>query len=194
MSQIAKSLQKPPATVYSFLQYHGGIEPSVRIRRRDSLSLEEREEISRRLAVGSSMRRIASDLHRHPSSISREIARNGGASKYRGTIADEFALKRARRPKECLLAGNTKLRELVARKLSENWSPEQISGWLKLAYLDSKSMHVSHETIYKSLFIQTRGLFKKELRDHLRTKATVSQFKESQHCSARRLCWRHLDS
>lgn len=142
----------------------------MRTPRADSLSLEEREEISRRLATGCTIRLIASELFRHPSTISREISRNGGASKYRATVADKLAWKRAQRPKEYLLATDARLRGIVARKISEDWSPEQISGWLKLAYVDNQSMQISHETIYKSLFIQTRGLFKKELRDHLRTK------------------------
>ena len=170
MSLIARVLEKPPATVFSYLLYHGGIEPRVRCRRPIALSIEEREEISRGLANNHSIRSIALHLGRSASTISREISRNGGLSRYRATEADKSAWKRATRPKACRLALNTKLKSLVTQKLSEDWSPEQISGWLKIAYANNVDMQVSHETIYKSLFIQTRGLFRKELREHLRTK------------------------
>jgi len=130
----------------------------------------EREGISRGLAVGTSIRAIASTLGRSPSTVSREVSKNGGSGRYRATDADQAARKRANRPKTCLLASNAMLRTLVADKLAENWSPEQISGWLRRTYSNNSGMHVSHETIYKSLFIQTRGIFKKELRKHLRTR------------------------
>jgi IS30 family transposase len=133
------------------------------------LSILERESISRGLAVGIFIRAIASSLGRSPSTVSREVSKNGGFSRYRATEADQAARKRARRPKTCLLVSNAILRTLVTEKLAENWSPEQISGSLRFIYADSSEMHVSHETIYKSLFIQTRGIFKKELRKHLRT-------------------------
>ncbi len=170
MIQIARAIEKPPATVFSYLRYHGGIAPRIRIRASISLSVEEREEISRELATGQSIRSIAALLMRSPSTISREINKNGGTARYRAAVADKAAWKRAKRPKQCVLAKNSRLRRLVTRKLSEDWSPEQISGWLKLTYPDNESLRVSHETIYKSLFIQTRGLFKKEMRNHLRTK------------------------
>jgi IS30 family transposase len=170
MSLIARVLEKPPATVFSYLLYHGGIQPRVRCRRPIALSIEEREEISRGLANHHSIRSIALHLGRSASTISREISRNGGLSRYRATEADKSAWKRATRPKACRLAFNTKLKSLVTQKLSEDWSPEQISGWLKIAYANNVDMQVSHETIYKSLFIQTRGLFRKELREYLRTK------------------------
>jgi len=170
MITIARAIEKPPATVYSYLQYHGGIQPRQRRRSPKSLSLEEREEISRGLATGRSVRSIAGFLDRSASTVSREINRNGGAIRYRAAVADKTAWKRARRPKLCLLAKNIRLKGLITAKLRENWSPEQISGWLKLAYPEDESLRVSHETIYKSLFIQTRGLFRKEMRNHLRTK------------------------
>jgi len=135
-----------------------------------ALGLEEREEISRGLAAGYSMRSIARLLGRSASTVSREVKRNGGISHYRALSADKQAWKLARRPKQCLLASNIRLKDMVSCKLAENWSPEQISGWLKCAFPNDRSMHVSHETIYKSLFIQTRGLLRKELRNHLRTK------------------------
>lgn len=170
MIQIARAIEKPPATVFSYLRYHGGIAPRIRTRALISLSFEEREEISRELANGQSIRSIAVLLGRSPSTISREVNRNGGIARYRAAIADKTAWKRAKRPKQCALAKNSRLKGLVTRKLSEDWSPEQISGWLELTYPDNESLRVSHETIYKSLFIQTRGLFRKEMRNHLRTK------------------------
>lgn len=169
MSVICRLIEKPPATVFSYLRYHGGIEPRRRTRRLSALSMLEREGISRGLAVGISIRAIASILGRSPSTVSREVSKNGGSGRYRATEADHAARKRAKRPKTCLLISNAMLRTLVTDKLAENWSPEQISGWLRRTYADSSDMHVSHETIYKSLFIQTRGIFKKELRKHLRT-------------------------
>jgi len=169
MIQIARAIEKPPATVFSYLRYHGGIAPRIRTRASISLTVEEREEISRELATRQSIRSIAALLRRSPSTISREINKNGGVARYRAAIADKAAWKRAKRPKPCVLTKNSRLRGLVTRKLSEDWSPEQISGWLKLTYSDNESLRVSHETIYKSLFIQTRGLFKKEMRNHLRT-------------------------
>jgi len=134
------------------------------------LPLSERENISRGLAAGKTIRSIASELARNPSTVSREINKNGGKFKYRAIDADIAAWKHAKRPKLPLLVKKHRLKEIVTRKLSEDWSPEQISGWLKIQFPDNKSMHVSHETIYKSLFIQTRGIFRKEMRKHLRTK------------------------
>ena len=120
--------------------------------------------------TGRSIRSIASFLDRNASTVSREVNKNGGVVRYRAADADKAAWQRTKRPKPCLLAKNIRLKGLVTRKLSENWSPEQISGWLKLTYPDDESLRVSPETIYKSLFIQTRGLFRKEMRNHLRTK------------------------
>lgn len=170
MSVIGRTVRKPPATVFSYLRYHGGIKPRPRTPRSTALTLEEREEISRGVAAGSSLRAIAEQLCRSPSTISRELKRNGGIDRYRATEAQANARKRARRRKDCLLAKHPRLYRLVRSKLLLDWSPEQISGWLKRTYPDDKSLRVSHETIYKSLFIQTRGLFRKELRRHLRTR------------------------
>lgn len=178
MIHIAKAIRKPPATVFSYLRYHGGIRPRKRVRSSTHLSLEEREEISRGLAADMSIRAIALLLNRSPSTICREIKRNGGDDRYRATSADESAWRRGKRPKPCILKTNGTLRELVVEKLSSNWSPEQISAWLLLTYSEDETLRVSHETIYKSLFIQTRGLFRKELRSHLRTKR---KFRHSKH-------------
>jgi IS30 family transposase len=121
------------------------------------------------------MRAIAADLMRSPSTISREIARNGGTERYRAIQADEKAWDRARRPKLCLLAINGRLRRTVAEKLALDWSPEQISGWLKKTFSDDENMNVSHETIYRSIYIQARGVLKKELQKHLRTQRIFRQ-------------------
>jgi IS30 family transposase len=141
-----------------------------RRRSRLALTLAEREDISRGSASGSRLREIARRLDRVASTVSREISRHGGCPAYRAQIADDHAWDSALRPKNCLLAGSCKLRDVVASKLILNWSPEQISGWLKIQFPDDASMRVSHETIYRSLFIQARGVLKKELMDHLRSK------------------------
>jgi IS30 family transposase len=170
MSFIAGEIAKPPATVYSYLLYHGGMEPRSRVRRSTSLTIEERETISRGLANHQSLRSIALELGRSASTVSREVARNGGTERYRANLAEKAAFKRARRPKPLLLGFNVALRNRVAELLQADWSPEQISGWLKKTSCDGKQMCVSHETIYKSLFAQTRGLFRESLKKHLRTK------------------------
>jgi len=137
----------------------------------------EREEISRGLVAGLSLRTIASRLNRSPSTISREVVRNSGRRQYRATSADELAWRRALRPKPCLLAINKPLRLLVAEKLQCQWSPQQVSGWLRAEHGNDRTMHVSHETIYKSLFIQARGVLKKELMEHLRSKRIMRRTK-----------------
>lgn len=169
LSHIGRVINKHPASVFGVLRLFGGIPPATRHRKSTHLSICEREEISRGLAAGDSIRQIAITLDRAPSTISREINRNGGTRRYRALRADEKAWDRARRPKPCVLAKNPKMRQAVTDKLMLDWSPEQISGWLKHHYPDDESMHVSHETIYKSLFIQSRGVLKKELQNHLRT-------------------------
>jgi len=131
--------------------------------------MEEREEISRGVAAGDSARRIAARLQRPACAVTRELARNGGRSAYRANEAEAAAWDRARRPKRCRLAFNPKLRYLVAGKLAADWSPEQISGWLKQQFPTDPSLHVSHETIYRTLFLQARGALRKELIAHLRT-------------------------
>jgi len=157
---------------------HGGIAPAVRRRALLALTLREREEISRVLASGSSIREIAKCLARTVSTVSREVARHGGRPAYRASQADGEAWQSALRPKRCLLSIHVKLRNIVASKLILDWSPEQISGWLKIQYPDDESMRVSHETIYRSLFIQARGVLKKELLEHLRSKRRM---RRSQH-------------
>jgi IS30 family transposase len=133
-----------------------------------ALTLAEREEISRSVVAGKSIRAIAASLGRAPSTVGREIKRNGGVDRYRATEADQHAWDRARRPKPCKLVVNRTLAGIVASKLQLQWSPEQIAGWLKQAYASDEDHHVSHETIYRSLYIQARGALKQELVEHLR--------------------------
>jgi IS30 family transposase len=134
------------------------------------LSLAEREEISRGLVAGESLRSIAGRLGRSPSTVSREVRRHGGARKYRAVGADRAAVRSQRRPKRCKIALSPRLREAVEEKLELEWSPQQISGWLVAEFPDDPEMRVSHETIYLSLFIQARGALRKELARHLRTR------------------------
>ena len=170
MSSIARDIAKPPATVFSYLLYHGGISPRPRARRAECLSAEERESISRGLASGASYRALGRELGRPASTISREVNRNGGPGKHRAYDAEKQFIKRARRPKPYLLAIQPELRSIVIRLLEADWSPEQISGWLKRQSPDGKTMCVSHETIYRSLFVQARGVLREELKKHLRTR------------------------
>lgn len=169
LTEIARDLGRLPASIYGVLVANGGFAPPPRSRPARALTLADREEISRGLACGQSYRQIARSLARPASTISREVGRHGGPTRYRAGEADEQAWEAARRPKDCRLAIHPRLRRLVAGKLAQRWSPEQISGWLKLEFPAEESMRVSHETIYRSLFIQARGVLKKELRDHLRT-------------------------
>src|SRR6516162_1454767 len=155
----------------------GGIAPEPRRRAAGALRLEEREEISRGIAAGRSMRRIAQGLRRSPSTVSREIRRNGGCRVYRAGEADRRAWERALRPKRCRLARHARLRWRVAQKLALQWSPEQIAGWLKRQLPADRGMQISHETIYRSLFIQTRGVLKKQLMARLRTARQMRQAK-----------------
>ena len=168
LQQIAQLFDRNHSSVQGILVQTGGIRPARRHRSRLALTLAEREEISRALAAGHSIRSIASLLGRAPSTISREIQRNGGQQCYRASQADEAAWDRAQRPKTCKLVKNRSLAGVVAGKLQSLWSPEQIAGWLKRTYPDDETHHVSHETIYRSLFIQARGALKKELLQHLR--------------------------
>ncbi len=170
LAQIGRALNRAPPSVYHVLSKTGGVQVPLKKRAELHLTLLEREEISRGIASGISMREIAKSLNRSPSTISREINRNGGPSCYRATIANELAWKRAERPKSCKLKLHPVLRCIVISKLKRFWSPEQISGWLKLKYPKNESLYVSPETIYKSLYIQARGVLKKELLKHLRTK------------------------
>ena len=168
LQQIAQLFDRNHSSIQGILAATGGIRPAPRCRSRLALTLAEREEISRAVVAGHSMRSIAAQLGRAPSTISREIKRNGGQECYRASQADESAWDRGRRPKTCKLAQNRALARLVAGKLQLQWSPEQIAGWLKQTYPDDTSRQVSPETIYRSLFIQARGALKKELVEHLR--------------------------
>jgi IS30 family transposase len=168
LSDIGRALGKHAGSIHGVVKANGGIVPAPRTRSTRVLALEEREEISRGLAQEESVRWIAARLRRAPSTISREISRHGGRSKYRAVRADDRAWRNAKRPKECLLATNLPLQAAVAEKLKQDWSPEQISGWLVGAYPADETMRVSPETIYRSLFIQARGVLKKELVAHLR--------------------------
>lgn len=166
---IGRMFGKTSSQIFAHLKPHGGIRPVPRRRSRRVLSFEEREEVSRGIAAGVSLRSIAAGLHRAPSTISRELRRNGGHSRYRAAAADKRAWRQALRPKPCKLAVHDHLRQLVTMKLEANWSPEQIAGWLKRTYPDDEAHQVSHETIYRSLFVQARGVLKKELQAHLRS-------------------------
>jgi IS30 family transposase len=168
LHQIAQLFSRPHTSVQKILSRTGGIRPPSRRRCPRSLTLAEREEISRGLAEGHSIRSVAVRLGRAPSTVSREIKRNGGSSDYRATEADGAAWDRALRPKPCKLAENPELARIVADKLRLLWSPEQIAGWLAHTYPSDESRNVSHETIYRSLFIQTRGALRKELLQYLR--------------------------
>jgi len=166
----ARALGWSTSGVRGYLERCGGIRPAARRRSPGRLRLAEREEISRGLAAGLSLRVIAVGLGRAPSTVAREVAANGGRRGYRAAPADQLAWSRARRRKACKLATRPGLRAIVAEKLQqEQWSPQQIAGWLKTTYPDDAEMQVSHETIYRTLFIQSRGALRKELTQHLRT-------------------------
>jgi len=168
LEKIAQLFDRSHGSVAGILRKTGGIRPPNRTRSRRALSLAEREEISRGVVAGRSLRAIAASLDRAPSTVSREINRNGGRQLYRANIADEAAWDRAHRPKTCKLARNPALARIVAHKLQLEWSPRQIAGWLPRTYPDDETYQVSHETIYRTLFIQARGALKKELLQHLR--------------------------
>jgi len=170
---IAGLFDRCHSSIQGIFSAAGGVRPAKRTRSNMALSLSEREEISRGIASEESMRSIATRLGRAPSTISREIQRNGGDGKYRASRADMKAWERACRPKSCKLAGSPWLRRAIEIKLRVNWSPEQIAGWLKREHPGDESKHVSHETIYRSLFIQTRGVLKKELLQYLRSERTM---------------------
>lgn len=168
LHQIGKLFDRGHSSIQGILSATGGIQPPARRRSRLALTLAEREEISRALVAGESIRSIASRLKRAASTVSRELRRNGGTISYRATSADQAAWERAHRPKTCKLVCNPALAQIVASKLQSQWSPEQIAGWLKRTYPAERDLQVSHETIYRTLFIQTRGALKKELLEHLR--------------------------
>ena len=168
LQQIAQLFDRNHSSIQGILAESGGIQPAPRCRSRLALTLAEREEISRAVVADQSMHSIATSLGRAPSTISREIKRNGGQECYRASQADQAAWDRAHRPKSCKLVQNRALAHIVAGKLQWQWSPEQIAGWLKRTYPGDENYQVSHETIYRSLFIQARGALKKELLQHLR--------------------------
>jgi len=168
LQHIAQLFDRNHSSIQGILAESGGIKPAPRCRSRLALTLNEREEISRSVATGQSIRSVAARLERAPSTISRELKRNGGQECYRASQADQAAWDRAHRPKSCKLVQNRALAHIVAGKLHWQWSPEQIAGWLKRTYPGDENYQVSHETIYRSLFIQARGALKKELLQHLR--------------------------
>jgi IS30 family transposase len=168
LQQIAQLFDRNHSSIQRILAETGGIRPAQRRRSQLALTLAEREEISRSLAVGRTIRSIAVWLKRAPSTISREVSRNGGQEGYRASCADSAAWSRAQRPKTCKLVDNLALARMVADKLQLQWSPEQIAGWLKQTHPGNEDLQVSHETIYRSLYIQARGALKKELLEHLR--------------------------
>jgi IS30 family transposase len=176
---IARFFDRSHGSIAGILSRTGGIRPRQRTRSRLSLTLSERETISRGIAVELSIRTIAVQLGRAVSTISREINRNGGYARYRAIQADQSAWDRARRPKRCKLACNRALSRTVAVKLRLNWSPQQIAGWLKREHPGDEYNYVSHETIYRSLFIQARGVLKKELLQYLRTQRVMRRSKHS---------------
>ena len=169
VKRIAKHLGRQNSSLRKFIGDAGGRRPSGRERSELRLCLEEREEISRGLAAGLSIRAIADGLGRSPSTVCREVNGNGGRSRYRASVADRAACRRALRPKRAKLAQCRRLRGLVERKLEALWSPQQISAWLASEYPDHPEMQVSHETIYQSLFVQSRGALRKELHSCLRS-------------------------
>jgi IS30 family transposase len=183
MKSIGRLIDRGSSSVFSVISPTGGIRPAERRRARRALSLHEREEISRGLSTRSSLRSIACALGRSPSTISREIRRNGGLDCYRAARSDQAAWDRSMRPKPCKLACNASLARTVSAKLQRKWSPEQIAGWLKRTYPGEPLRQVSHETIYRSLYIQARGVLKKELLEHLRASRTI---RRSRHATMKR--------
>jgi len=179
LHEIARAFGRRASSIHGMIAAHGGYVPAARRRAPRVLSLGEREEISRGLAAGASLRLIARRLGRAPSTVSREVARHDGRRRYRALRADERAWRRARRPKPCKLASEPRLRALVAAKLGEQWSPEQISGWLARTYAGEQALQVSTETIYRSLFVQTRGVLARELTAQLRTRRTMRRSKQA---------------
>jgi len=180
LSEIGRALDNRHAgSIYGVIKATGGFGPVERRRSRLSLGLAEREEISRGVARGEPARQIAARLGRAASTVTRELSRHGGRRAYRAARADDRAWDRSRRPKLCRLAINERLRLVVAARLQDDWSPEQISGWLVTEYPNDVAMRISHETIYRSLFVQARGVLKQELVAHLRSKRTMRRGKHA---------------
>ena len=180
LHEIGRAFGRKHTSFHLLLSHHVAIVPAVRRRSPQALTLAEREDISRGIASGLSIRAIATRLSRATSTVSREVARHGGRSEYQASEADCEAWGWALRPKLCLLATHERLRSIVVSKLMLDWSPQQVSGWLKIQYPKDESLRVSHETIYRSLVIQARGVLKKELIGHLRSKRLI---RRSQHSS-----------
>jgi hypothetical protein len=187
---IGRVFDRMSGAIFAHLKPHGGIWPAPRRRSRRALSLADREEVSRGIAVGMSLRSIAASFGRAPSTVSRELRRNGGRGWYRAAAADRRAWDRALRPQACKLAMHEELRQLVAARLEEDWSPEQIAGWLKHTYPDDEAHQVSHETIYRSLFVQARGVLKKDLQAHLRSGRAIRGTAARRWRSTSALRWR----
>ncbi len=179
LADIARFFDRHHPSIERIIAETGGIRPPKRKRPTRCLSLSEREEISRGIVAKESIRSIASRLSRSPSTISREIHRNGGYHQYRANRADDATWERAKRPKPCKLLCRPLLSKVVAKQLKARWSPEQIAGWLKRTYSTAENFYVSHETIYKTLYIQARGALKKELIQCLRTRRTKRRSKHS---------------
>lgn len=170
MDEIAAALARPRGTIQKFIEDAGGCAPPPRRRAPWALTATERAVIARLVRQGAGLRAVARVLGRAPSTISRELARNGGRAQYAAAHADWRAWRRARRPKRCRLAQCRRLRTLVAQQLARDWSPRQIAGWLRRTYPHRPELHVSPETIYRTLFVQARGALKKELTAHLRSR------------------------
>ncbi len=179
LSEIGNALGKHAASIFGVVIRSGGIAPANRRRSRLTLTVMEREDISRGIAAGTSIRRIAAALDRSPSTVSREIAHHGGRARYRAAEAESQAWDQARRPKACLLARHSRLQRVVASRLQLDWSPQQIAGWLRVYFANDGGMRVSHETIYRSLFIQVRGVLKRELIGHLRSRRVMRRAKNA---------------
>ena len=179
LHSIARLFDRYHSSISGIFTKTGGIRPPKRVRSSIALTLSEREDISRGIVTNLSIRVIAAQLRRSPSTVSREINRNGGYYHYRATQAEQSAWERALRPKRCKLVCNKPLSRIVAKKLQLQWSPQQIAGWLTREYPGNEDYHVSHETIYKTLFIQSRGALKKELLQHLRTKRIMRRSKHA---------------
>jgi transposase, IS30 family len=168
LRDIAQALRRATSVVYAVVGTDGGIAPRPRRRSRLALTTTEREEISRQLASGQSLRAISRLLGRAASTLRREVARNGGRGTYRAAVADGQAWRRTRRPQPCRLSARPRLQRTVAQKLAQQWSPQQIAGWLRSTFPGDPDMQVSPETIYRSLFVQSRGVLKRHLVQHLR--------------------------
>ena len=182
---IAHGLRRASSVVFTVVAAEGGIAPRGRRRSRLALTTTDREEISRQLACGRSLRAISRQLGRAPSTLSREVARNGGRRLYRAAVADRQAWRRARRPQRCRLSTHPALRRTVARQLAEQWSPQQISGWLRCTFPSDADMQVSPETIYRSLFVQSRGVLRRCLLKQLRRQHAFRHARAGARRSAR---------